>query len=155
MANLPDEVFFATISELGAKLRDREFSAAELTKGYCDRLEKIGPKYNALSLSLRKQAMKQAHEADDELRHNRVWGPLEGIPCGVKDLIAVKKHPTTWGAKPCAAQVFDQDARVITHLEKARAVVIGKLAMVELAGGGGYQYPNASLTGPGLNPWDT
>ena len=26
--------------------------------------------------------------------------------------------------------------------------------MVELAGGGGYRYPSASLTGPGLNPWD-
>jgi aspartyl-tRNA(Asn)/glutamyl-tRNA(Gln) amidotransferase subunit A len=34
------------------------------------------------------------------------------------------------------------------------AVLTGKLAMVELAGGGGYRYPAASLTGPGLNPWD-
>jgi aspartyl-tRNA(Asn)/glutamyl-tRNA(Gln) amidotransferase subunit A len=33
-------------------------------------------------------------------------------------------------------------------------VLTGKLAMVELAGGGGYRYASASLTGPGLNPWD-
>ena len=39
-------------------------------------------------------------------------------------------------------------------LDKAGAILIGKLAMVELAGGGGYRYPSASLTGPGLNPWD-
>src|SRR5947208_12854528 len=26
--------------------------------------------------------------------------------------------------------------------------------MVELAGGGGYRYPSASLQGPGRNPWD-
>ena len=60
MANLPDDVFFATIGELGAKLRAREFSSVELTRAYCDRLEKIGPKYNALALSLRKQAMRMA-----------------------------------------------------------------------------------------------
>jgi aspartyl-tRNA(Asn)/glutamyl-tRNA(Gln) amidotransferase subunit A len=33
-------------------------------------------------------------------------------------------------------------------------VLTGKLSMVELAGGGGYRFPSASLTGPGLNPWD-
>jgi aspartyl-tRNA(Asn)/glutamyl-tRNA(Gln) amidotransferase subunit A len=50
--------------------------------------------------------------------------------------------------------VFDEDAAVIRKLRSARAVLIGKLGMVELAGGGGYRYPAASLTGPGLNPWD-
>jgi aspartyl-tRNA(Asn)/glutamyl-tRNA(Gln) amidotransferase subunit A len=34
-------------------------------------------------------------------------------------------------------------------------VLVAKLAMVELAGGGGYRYPNASLQGPGRNPWNT
>jgi aspartyl-tRNA(Asn)/glutamyl-tRNA(Gln) amidotransferase subunit A len=33
-------------------------------------------------------------------------------------------------------------------------VLIGKLAMVELAGGGGYRFAAASMFGPGLNPWD-
>jgi len=43
---------------------------------------------------------------------------------------------------------------VIDKLSDAGAVLTGKLAMVELAGGGGYRLPSASLTGPGLNPWD-
>jgi len=34
-------------------------------------------------------------------------------------------------------------------------VLAAKLAMVELAGGGGYRYPSASLQGPGRNPWNT
>jgi aspartyl-tRNA(Asn)/glutamyl-tRNA(Gln) amidotransferase subunit A len=79
---------------------------------------------------------------------------LQGIPFGVKDLLAVKGHPTTWGAKPFAGQVFEENARVVDKLEKAGAILIGKLAMVELAGGGGYRFPSASHTGPGLNPWD-
>ncbi|MGH9592900.1 MAG: amidase, partial [Bryobacteraceae bacterium] len=81
-------------------------------------------------------------------------GPLQGIPYGAKDLLAVAKQPTTWGAKPFATQVFDEDAQVIRKLTNARAILIGKLAMVELAGGGDYRSASASLTGPGLNPWD-
>jgi aspartyl-tRNA(Asn)/glutamyl-tRNA(Gln) amidotransferase subunit A len=153
MANLPD-VFFSSIGEVSARLRAKEFSAVELTRAFCDRLERIGPRFNALALSLREQAIRQARDVDSELKRGRTRGPLQGIPYGVKDLLAVKGQPTTWGAKPFAGQVFDEDAYVIGKLNKAGAILVGKLAMVELAGGGGYRYPAASLTGPGLNPWD-
>jgi aspartyl-tRNA(Asn)/glutamyl-tRNA(Gln) amidotransferase subunit A len=43
---------------------------------------------------------------------------------------------------------------VIARLRKAGTVLAGKLAMVELAGGGGYEYPAASLHGPGRCPWN-
>jgi len=45
----------------------------------------------------------------------------------------VKGKVTAWGAKPYATQVFDEDAQVIELLDKAGAVLIGKLSMVELA----------------------
>ncbi len=72
----------------------------------------------------------------------------------VKDLIAVANHPTTWGAKPFAEQVFDFNATVVDRLNREKAILIGKLSMVELAGGGGYSSASASLQGPGLNPWN-
>jgi Asp-tRNA(Asn)/Glu-tRNA(Gln) amidotransferase A subunit family amidase len=81
-------------------------------------------------------------------------GMLQGIPYGVKDLLSFAGQPTTWGAKPYAAQVFDYDATVITKLAGVGSVLVGKLSTVELAGGGGYRYAAASLQGPGLNPWD-
>ncbi len=147
-------VFFSTITEINTKLRAKEFSCVELTRAFCDRLERLAPPYNALALSLRKQAIKQAREVDDDLKRDRTRGPLQGIPYGAKDLLAVKGKPTTWGAKPFAGQVFDEDAEVIQRLNKTGAILIGKLAMVELAGGGDYRFASASLTGPGLNPWD-
>src|SRR6185369_3054223 len=61
--------------------------------------------------------------------------------------------PTTWGAAPLRDQTFDTDATVIQRLEAAGAVLVAKLAMVELAGGMGYRQPNASFTGPGKSPW--
>ena len=149
-----DDVFYATISELSAGLKKKQFSAKELTRAYLDRLERLGPRYNALALLLRETAIQEAEDVDDDLKRDRTRGPLQGIPYGAKDLLAVKGKPTTWGAKPYAGQVFDADAFVINKLRSRRAILIGKLAMVELAGGGGYRFPSASLTGPGLNPWD-
>ena len=81
-------------------------------------------------------------------------GPLQGVPFGAKDLLAVKGQITSWGAKPFAAQVLEETGTVLTKLDKTGSVLIGKLAMVELAGGPSYRMANASLFGPGLNPWD-
>src|SRR3954467_1953850 len=144
MADLNEDIFFATIPELGAKLKSLEISALDLTNGFCDRLERLGPRYNALALSLREPAIRAARDVDVELKRGRYRGPLHGIPFAAKDLISVANQITTWGARPYAAQVFDYDATVIQKLENAGAILIGKLAMVELAGGGGYNSANAS-----------
>src|ERR1700733_11741526 len=106
MAEITNDIFFAGISELTAKLRAKEFSAVELTRAFCDRIERIGPRYNALALSLRESALRSAQDADGEIKRER-YRPLQGIPYGVKDLLAVKGHPTTWGAPPYAGQIFD------------------------------------------------
>ena len=50
--------------------------------------------------------------------------------------------------------MFDYDATVIERLREAGAVLVAKLAMVELAGGMGYNNPDASYTGPGRSPWN-
>ncbi len=154
MAAIPNDVFFATVAELNARLVAREFSAEELVRAFSARLEHLGPQYNALALALSQQARRQAAAVDKDLKIRRLRGPLQGIPYGVEDLLSVANHATTWGAKPYQNQAFDYDATVIEKLSSAGAVLTGKLAMVELAGGGGYRSTSASLFGPGLNPWD-
>jgi aspartyl-tRNA(Asn)/glutamyl-tRNA(Gln) amidotransferase subunit A len=154
MAAIPEDLFFATIGELNAKLTAREFSAVELARAFTARLEQLGPRYNALALPLTPQAIRKAEEVDKDIKRGRLRGPLQGIPYGAKDLLSYAGQPTTWGAKPYAGQVFDYNATVVDKLDAVGAVITGKLAMVELAGGGGYRYASASLTGPGLNPWD-
>jgi aspartyl-tRNA(Asn)/glutamyl-tRNA(Gln) amidotransferase subunit A len=154
MAAIPSDVFFATAAELNTRLIAKEFSAEELARAFSERLTQLGPRYNALALPLHHEAIRAAKLVDGDLKRRRYRGPLQGIPYGVKDLLAFAGQPTTWGAKPYAAQVFDFNATVIEKLTGVGAVLTGKLSMVELAGGGGYRYPSASLTGPGLNPWD-
>ncbi len=153
-AELTDDIFFATIAELNARLKSKEFSVVELVRAFAQRLEQLGPRYNALALPLTEVAIRRAKALDKEIKHERTRGTLYGIPFGAKDLLSYAGHPTTWGARPYAAQVFDSNATVIDKLEKTGAVLVGKLAMVELAGGGGYRSAAASMFGPGLNPWD-
>jgi aspartyl-tRNA(Asn)/glutamyl-tRNA(Gln) amidotransferase subunit A len=146
---------FATISELNAALRRKDISCVELTKFFGERLESQGPEFNALALSLLKDAKKAAKDVDWEIKHDKLHGPLQGVPFAVKDLLSVADYPTTWGAKPYAEQVFDFDAAAVSKLKGAKGILLGKLAMVELAGGGGYTSASASLHGPGRNPWNT
>ncbi|HEX3878741.1 MAG TPA: amidase [Bryobacteraceae bacterium] len=154
MAVLAPETFFATIPELNRRLVAKEFSAEELAAAFSQRLEQLGPRYNALALPFPQQARRQAKSVDDDLKRGRLRGPLQGIPYAVKDLLSVSGQITTWGAKPYAAQIFEYTATAIQKLESVGSVLTGKLSMVELAGGGGYRLPSASLFGPGLNPWD-
>src|SRR5437773_5511291 len=154
MAEFSEELFFSTLTEWNAKIKAKQISALELTLAFSARLEKLGPRYNALALPLTERALKKAKTVDDDIKRDRLRSPLLGIPFGAKDLLSLAGVPTTWGAKPYAGQVFDYDAAVLKKLDKAGAVLIAKLSMVELAGGGGYRYAAASLTGPGINPWD-
>jgi aspartyl-tRNA(Asn)/glutamyl-tRNA(Gln) amidotransferase subunit A len=99
-------------------------------------------------------ALRQAAQAEAEIKAGNYRGPLHGVPYAVKDLVTVKGYPTTWGAVPYAHQRFDYNATVIERMNAAGAVLLGKAAMIELAGGLGYSSGEASLTGPARNPWN-
>ena len=145
---------FLSVVELGRLLRQKKTSATELATYCLDRLERLGPRFNAVVTVSRERALAEAAEADREIRQGKWRGALHGIPYGVKDLLAAKGYPTTWGAEPYRQQTFDSDATVVERLGAAGAVLVGKLAMVELAGGMGYNQANASFTGPGRTPWN-
>ncbi|HEY6090936.1 MAG TPA: amidase [Gemmatimonadales bacterium] len=146
---------FLSITELGKLLHQKKTSATELATYFLYRLERIGPQLNAVVTVTRERALAEAAEADRQIKAGKWRGPLHGIPYGVKDLLATRDYPTTWGAEPYRQQKFDSDATVVARLGAAGAVLCAKLAMVELAGGMGYNQANASFTGPGKTPWNT
>src|SRR5205807_3809951 len=145
---------FASVVELGRLLRARKVTATALATLCCDRLERLGPTYGAVVTVTRERALAEAAQADREIRQRRWRGPLHGIPYGVKDLLDAKGYATTWGAVPYKDRRSDSDATVVARLAGAGAVLCAKLAMVELAGGMGYNQANASFTGPGKTPWN-
>lgn len=150
-----EEIFYLSVTELAKRIESKKLSPVELTKIYLDRSEKLGPRFNAYARLTPELALEQAKAAERDIRRGHYRGPLHGIPYAAKDLLAVKGVPTTWGAKPFENQVFDYNATVIEHLNNVGAVMIGKAAMIELAGGMGYRFASASLQGEAKNPWDS
>lgn len=151
---MTEETLFLTVRELSEKIRARQISPVELTEQYLARSRQLGPRYHAYVTLTEELARKQARQAEQEIRAGRYRGPLHGIPYAAKDLVAVPGYPTTWGAKPYAQRVLNQTAAVIERLNRAGAILIGKAAMIELAGGLGYRTPGASFTGAARNPWN-
>lgn len=149
------QLAFASIGELGALLRARKLASVELTRFFLHQLDTLGRTLNAVVTVMHERALREAAAADRELaRGAGAHRPLLGIPYGVKDLLAAAGAPTTWGAAPYKHQVFAEDATVVKRLKAAGAVLAAKLAMIELAGGMGYNQSNASFTGPCTNPWN-
>jgi aspartyl-tRNA(Asn)/glutamyl-tRNA(Gln) amidotransferase subunit A len=151
---LSEAILDSPLTELAKKILSKQLSPVELTESYLERSQAVGPKLNAYARLTPDLALDQAHAAEKEIQHGHYRGPLHGIPYAAKDLLAVKGIPTTWGAKPFADQVFDYNATIIDHLHNVGAVLLGKAAMIELAGGMGYMYASASLQGETKNPWN-
>src|SRR4028118_1225416 len=152
---LTEDTFFSSVVELAAQIRSRKLSPVELTEGYLARLERYGARLGAVANVMRESALREARQAEREIRAGRYKGVLHGIPYGAKDLLATREAPTTWGATPYKDQRFDYDATVVRKLREAGAILVAKLSMVELAGGMGYNRADASLTGACRTPWHT
>ena len=152
---LSDDVLYMSVRDLGLQIKARKIRPVQLTESYLARLEKFGPKLGAVATLTSRHALQLAKQAEKEIDAGNYRGPLHGIPFGAKDLLATKGIKTTWGAPPFRDQVFDYDSTVIRKLTEAGAILVAKLAMIELAGGGGYSNASASLQGPSRCPFNT
>ena len=115
------------------------------------RIEAFNPKLNAIvNLLDYDAAMELARSADSVPIAER--GILHGLPMALKDAVAMKGFPTTWGFKPFADRIETMDDGLAARLRKAGAIFIGHTNMPEF--GFGSSTFN-SLFGTTLNPYDT
>ena len=89
MKDFDQQLFWATIPELNARLKAREVSAVELARAFGERIERLGPRYNALALPMTEIAIRRAKVVDAEFKRERLRGPLQGVPFAAKDLLSV------------------------------------------------------------------
>ncbi|MEL7235397.1 MAG: amidase, partial [Chloroflexota bacterium] len=143
-----EDVAFWPLTQLAQLIHTKQVTSVELTEMYLERLRNYGPKLECVVTLTEDIAMEQARRADAELAANRYRGPLHGIPWGAKDLLAVRGHPTTWGAMPFKDQVIDMNATVVERLEAAGALLVAKLTMGALA------YGDVWFGGVTKNPWN-
>jgi len=137
-----------SVAELGVLLETRQVTSETLTRTALDLLRLHDPDLHCVITMLDDRALDHARQADRELAAGRSRGPLHGIPCGVKDLLSIPEHLTTWGAEPYREQVRSELATVVDRLDQAGAVVVAKLTLGALAWG------DVWFGGMTRNPWD-
>ncbi|MCB0689546.1 MAG: amidase [Saprospiraceae bacterium] len=149
IAQWTDSICFYPVWKLAYLIRTKKISSVELTRHYLDRIHKYDKTLKCFITLTDELALQQAQKADQDLAQGIYHGPLHGIPYGLKDLIAVKGYPTTWGANPFKDQRLDYSAPIAIKLRQAGAVLLGKLSSGALARG------DVWFGGQTVSPWDT
>jgi len=143
-----NDLAFYSVAELSVLIRQQKISSVELTQFCIERLKKYGDTLQCVITLTEDLALRQARQADEEIKKGIYRSPLHGIPYGVKDLLSLEGYPTTWGAEPYQDQVLDVTATVIRKLEEAGAVLAAKLTLGALA------MDDIWFGGQTKNPWD-
>jgi aspartyl-tRNA(Asn)/glutamyl-tRNA(Gln) amidotransferase subunit A len=141
-----------TIVEAAEWLRNGRITSVELTRAQLERCHAAQDTLAAFILLMDEPALAAAAQADADFAAGIDKGPLQGIPIGVKDIIATKDAPSTANSRVLDPAWGDRDdAMVVKKLRAASAVIIGKLGLHEYALG--WPDPDTGFRIP-KNPWD-
>ena len=140
-----------TIREAHEKLQKGEISSLDLVNACIERIKKTDKKLHCFLATDFDNAIKQAKEVDKKIKKGGKIKMLEGIPCGIKDLILTKGITTTASSKMLENYVPLFDATVIKRLKDNGAIILGKQNCDAWGHGGSTE--NSDF-GPTHNPWD-
>ena len=115
-----------TALELRTLLEKREVSSVEIVESLYARSDAVDGKLNAYTEQLRREALHDAKERDDERARGELRGPLHGLPLSIKESIEVRGTETTAGLRSRAGRRVERDAVTVQLLRQAGAIVLGK-----------------------------
>ena len=138
-----------TVGEIRDAIRSGEQSAVEICRDTLARIDAVNPRLNAFNTVAADRALARA-EAIDRNPDLRRRAPLAGVPIAIKDNICTSGLRTTASSRMLAEFVPPYDATVISRLESAGAIVVGKTNCDEFAMGSSNE---TSVFGPVRNPW--
>ena len=145
------DIIFQPATRLVALLTEGNISSVELLQACLTRTKAVDGRVKAFNSFDEAGALALAQASDSRRAAGQARGPLDGIPVGLKDVIAVAGQPLTCSSKMLANFVSPYDATVTQKLKAAGAVLFGRLNLDEFAMGSSTEN---SAFGPTANPWD-
>ncbi|MEK7664013.1 MAG: Asp-tRNA(Asn)/Glu-tRNA(Gln) amidotransferase subunit GatA [Patescibacteria group bacterium] len=129
------EIFDLSVRQAHEGLKNKEFSSKELTLAYLDNIKKKDGEIGAYLSVTEELALSQAEKADKIIAADKIFHPLTGVPCSIKDAILVEGQRATAGSRILENYVAPYDATVIKRLKENGAVILGKVNLDEFAMG--------------------
>jgi Asp-tRNA(Asn)/Glu-tRNA(Gln) amidotransferase A subunit family amidase len=143
------DLCFTPATELGRLFRSRAVSPVEVTEAVLARIERLNPRLNAFLTVTADLARQEARAAEERARRGELRGPLDGIPCSIKDLEPTAGVRTTFGSKWFEQHVPAADGSAAARL-RAAGVLLGKTNTPNF----GHKDSCDNLLGPPCrNPW--
>lgn len=130
-------------------LQSRELGVLELTEHYLERVERLNPELGAFYTVTADAARERARALDAS---DDRTAPLWGLPSGDKDLGRRAGVRTTFGSRLFEQFVPDESDEIVTQLDAAGTVSLGKTATPEF---GLPSYTQSLIAGPARDPYDT
>jgi aspartyl-tRNA(Asn)/glutamyl-tRNA(Gln) amidotransferase subunit A len=140
-----------TAAEMSAALEAGSVSSVELTSAHLERIATVEPALNAFLHVNPDLSLLAATQSDERRREGVSFGPLDGVPVAIKDVLVTTDMPSTSGSKILEGWMSPYDATVVTKLREAGLIPLGKTNMDEFAMGSSTEH---SAYGPTRNPWD-
>jgi len=138
----PEEV---SLMEAAAAIRDGVLSPVEYVNSLFARIDQLDSRVQAWVTVDRDEVLAEARRCEEEAQKKHFRGPLHGIPVGIKDIFYTRNLRTTMGSMLFENFIPGYDARAVTRLKEAGAIVLGKTVTTVFA--------NLD-PGPTRNPWN-
>ena len=148
---MSEELYFKGVSELSQMLDRREISAVELAQAFIDRKNAVDPKVGAFLSADESDTLDRATQTDKRIAAGEKLGMLDGIPVGLKDVLAVRGQKLTCASKMLENYVSPYTGTAMKNLESRGAVFFGRLNMDEYAMGSSCENSAFQKT---RNPWN-
>ena len=147
---MSEEIYYAPVTELAAKIRQKELSPVEVVQAHLDRIAQLNPTLNAI-VFFADDPLELARQAEAAVMRGDDLGPLHGVPYTLKDCIETAGMRMSLGSKVYDGYISQQDAEVYTRLKGAGGILLGKTNMPEFAL---WWETDNDIFGITRNPWN-
>ncbi|MDX2185559.1 MAG: Asp-tRNA(Asn)/Glu-tRNA(Gln) amidotransferase subunit GatA [Opitutaceae bacterium] len=145
------DLCYLPVAKLAGMLERKEVSSSEVMRAVLARTEAVDGRVRAFNSWNAEDALANAEASDRRRAAGKPLGPLDGVPIGMKDVIAVENQPLTASSKMLKEFISPYDATVTKRLKGAGAICWGRLNLDEFAMGSSTENSAFHTTS---NPYD-
>ena len=126
------DLLFTSAKRIAALIKAKKASSVEVTQAHIDRIQAVNPQLNAVVFPCFERALQEARFADEALAKGKLFGPLHGVPCTIKDSHKTAGIVSTGGTLGRKGYIPSRDATYVARVRAAGAIILGKTNTPEL-----------------------